>query len=76
MIVGENDRITISHESFSRKVFATGAIHAINFIQDKIGFYEMSDVLSLSKIIKDLYAHENNFDANNNLENLIAADIQ
>ncbi|MBE6088730.1 MAG: 4-hydroxy-tetrahydrodipicolinate reductase [Clostridium beijerinckii] len=76
MIVGENDRITISHESFSRKVFATGAIHAINFIQDKIGFYEMSDVLNLSKIIKDLYAHENNFDANNNLENLIAADIQ
>lgn len=36
----------------------------------------MSDVLSLSKIIKDLYAHENNSDANNNLENLIAADIQ
>ncbi len=76
MIVGENDRITISHESFSRKVFASGAIHAISFIQDKIGFYEMSDVLSLSKIIKDLYAHENNFDSNNNLDSLIAADIQ
>jgi len=75
LIVGENDRITISHESFSRKVFATGAIHAINFIQDKIGFYEMSDVLSLSKVIKDLYAHENNPKANN-FENLIATDIQ
>jgi len=75
LIVGENDRITISHESFSRKVFAEGAIHAINFIQDKIEFYETSDVLSLSKVIKDLYTHENNPKANN-FENLIATDIQ
>lgn len=55
LIVGEDDRITISHESFSRKVFALGATHAIKFIQNKIGFYEMSDVLCLSKIIEDLY---------------------
>lgn len=75
LIVGENDRITISHESFSRKVFASGAIHAINFIQDKIGFYEMSDVLSLSKVTKDLYALESNAKGNN-FERLIATDIQ
>ncbi|MVX65361.1 4-hydroxy-tetrahydrodipicolinate reductase [Clostridium chromiireducens] len=75
LIVGENDRITISHESFSRKVFASGAIHAINFIQDKIGFYEMSDVLSLSKVTKDLYALESNAKGNN-FESLIATDIQ
>ncbi|MBC2582513.1 4-hydroxy-tetrahydrodipicolinate reductase [Clostridium sp. DJ247] len=55
LIAGENDRITISHESFSRKVFALGAIHAVNFVQNKIGFYEMSDVLGLSKVIADLY---------------------
>ncbi|WP_411679394.1 4-hydroxy-tetrahydrodipicolinate reductase [Clostridium thailandense] len=55
LIVGEHDRITISHESFSRKIFALGAIHAINFLQNKVGFYEMSDVLCLSKVIEDLY---------------------
>lgn len=55
LIVGEDDRITISHESFSRKVFALGAIHAIEFVQNKTGFYEMSDVLGLSKVIEDLY---------------------
>lgn len=55
LIAGENDRITISHESFSRKVFALGAIEAIKFINKKVGFHEMSDVLCLSKIIEDLY---------------------
>lgn len=55
MIVGEDDRITISHESFSRKAFAAGTINAINFIESKIGFYEMADVLDLSKVIKNLY---------------------
>lgn len=55
LIVGEEDRITISHESFSRKVFASGAIQAIKFIKGKIGFYEMNDVLNLSKVIEDLY---------------------
>lgn len=55
LIAGENDKITISHESFSRKAFALGAIEAIKFIDKKIGFYEMSDVLCLSQIIQDLY---------------------
>ena len=36
MIVGEDDRITISHESFSRKAFAAGTINAINIIESKI----------------------------------------
>eukprot|EP00831_Metopus_contortus_P055726 TRINITY_DN4725_c0_g1_i7.p1 TRINITY_DN4725_c0_g1~~TRINITY_DN4725_c0_g1_i7.p1 ORF type:complete len:311 (-),score=51.54 TRINITY_DN4725_c0_g1_i7:24-956(-) len=54
LIVGEEDKITISHESFSRKAFALGAIQAINFIYDKIGFYEMKDVLNLAKVLKNL----------------------
>lgn len=58
LIAGEYDKITISHESFSRKAFASGAIDAINFIKDKIGFYEMKDVLSLSKILEDLYVNQ------------------
>lgn len=74
LIVGEDDRITISHESFSRKVFALGAIHAINFIQNKIGFYEMRDVLSLSKVIEDLYIRKNEQDSDN-IKDIVAIDI-
>lgn len=73
LIVGEDDRITISHESFSRKVFANGAIQAINFIHDKVGFYEMSDVLSLSKVIEDLYMNQNKQNYTN-VRNMVAAD--
>lgn len=58
LIAGEYDKITISHESFSRKAFASGAIDAIHFIKDKTGFYEMKDVLSLSKILEDLYVNQ------------------
>lgn len=74
LIVGENDCITISHESYSRKVFAAGAIHAVDFIKDKIGFYEMKDVLCLSKVIEDLYKSENrqNF---NNVEEIAVMDM-
>ncbi|MFL0249360.1 4-hydroxy-tetrahydrodipicolinate reductase [Clostridium neuense] len=55
LIAGEYDKLVISHESFSRKVFASGALYAADFIKDKLGFYEMNDVLNLSKVIKDLY---------------------
>lgn len=53
MIAGEYDHITISHESFSRKAFAVGAIQAVKFIVDKVGYFEMSDVLNLKKTLKD-----------------------
>lgn len=55
MVVGDEDRIIISHESFSRRVFALGAIHAIEFLYNKTGYYEMKDVLCLPKVIEDLY---------------------
>jgi dihydrodipicolinate reductase len=32
-----------------------GAIHAINFIKNKSGFYEMSNILNLAKVIEDIY---------------------
>lgn len=54
-IVGENDLLSISHQSFSRKAFALGAIQAIKYIDKKTGYHEMNDVLHLSKIIEDLY---------------------
>lgn len=73
MIVGDDDRITISHESFSRKVFAAGAIKAVRFIADKVGFYEMKEVMNLSKVIADLYS--NTDDGNNDIvSNAIAVD--
>ncbi|MFZ5987489.1 MAG: 4-hydroxy-tetrahydrodipicolinate reductase, partial [Bacillota bacterium] len=59
LIVGEDDKIEISHESFSRKAFALGAIRAIEFICDKSGYYEMSDVLNLQKILEDYLEKEN-----------------
>ncbi len=59
MIVGEDDKIEISHESFSRKAFALGAIKAIEFVYDKSGYYEMSDVLNLQKILEDYLEKEN-----------------
>lgn len=53
LIIGEDDKIEISHEAFSRKAFALGAIKAARFIQNKTGFYEMSDVLNLEKVLED-----------------------
>lgn len=75
LIAGEHDKITISHESFSRKVFASGAIHAINFVKDKIGFYEMSDVLSLSKVIEDLYTNQEKQNSSIN-KKMLAIDLE
>lgn len=59
LAVGEHDRIEISHESSSREVFADGAIKAINYIYNKIGYYEMKDVLNLKKILEE-YSDRNN----------------
>lgn len=53
MIIGEEDKIVISHESFSRKVFALGALQAVNFIFGKVGYFEMSDVLNLNKVLSN-----------------------
>lgn len=58
MIVGEDDKIQISHESFSRKAFALGAIKAVNYIKNKSGYYEMSDVLDLKKVLTDYLESE------------------
>lgn len=51
LIVGENDEIRISHESFSRKAFSQGAINAVNYIYGKSGYYEMKNVLNLKEIL-------------------------
>lgn len=45
MVVGEYDKIVITHESFSRKVFAQGALRAAIYVSGKRGWHEMSDVM-------------------------------
>lgn len=59
LIVGEDDKIEISHESFSRKAFAMGAVKALNFIYKKTGYFEMSNVLNLKQILSN-YINESN----------------
>ena len=43
--LSECDEITLRHEAFSRKGFATGAVIAAEFIQNKKGIYSMKDLL-------------------------------
>ncbi|HEX2927316.1 MAG TPA: dihydrodipicolinate reductase C-terminal domain-containing protein, partial [Ruminiclostridium sp.] len=59
MIVGDDDKIEISHESFSRQAFAKGALRAVEFLYGKTGYFEMNDVLSLNKILNDYIDKEN-----------------
>lgn len=59
MIVGEVDKIEISHESFSRKAFASGALKGIRFLVGKSGYFEMNDVLNLKKVLGDYLEKEN-----------------
>ena len=39
------DEITLRHEAFSRKGFATGAVIAAEFIKDKKGIYTMENII-------------------------------
>jgi 4-hydroxy-tetrahydrodipicolinate reductase len=41
----EIDKISIKHEAFGRKGFATGAVIAAEFLKDKKGFYTMNDLI-------------------------------
>jgi 4-hydroxy-tetrahydrodipicolinate reductase len=60
MIIGDDDKIEISHESFSRKAFALGALKGIRFVDGKSGYFEMNDVLNLKKVLGDYLEKENN----------------
>ena len=48
---GANDRITISHEAFSRKIFAEGAVLAVTMIENLTGVHEFKDLLFKGGII-------------------------
>ncbi len=46
LFAGEHDEIEIIHRSYSRKVFAAGALTAAQFISKRKGFFSMEEVLS------------------------------
>jgi len=48
IICGSYDKIELRHESFSRKVFAQGALWAAEFITKHRGFYSMEDIFAYS----------------------------
>jgi 4-hydroxy-tetrahydrodipicolinate reductase len=47
LFAGESDEIEITHRSYSRLVFAEGALHATNFITSHKGFYNMEEVMAV-----------------------------
>jgi len=51
IMAGEYDKVEIIHESFSREAFALGALKAVRFIEQKTGYFEMSDVLDLKRVL-------------------------
>lgn len=51
IFAGEYDKVEITHESFTRKAFAVGALKAVRFCVGKAGFFEMRDVLDLERVI-------------------------
>jgi 4-hydroxy-tetrahydrodipicolinate reductase len=58
--------LEISHQSFSRKAFASGAIRAVKFVYRKTGYFEMSDVLNLSNILENYIKHDTSRQARRN----------
>lgn len=48
-MLGDNERIELSHRAFDRAVFAKGALRAARWVKDRApGLYDMPDVLGLS----------------------------
>ncbi|NLI54717.1 MAG: 4-hydroxy-tetrahydrodipicolinate reductase [Clostridiales bacterium] len=47
MLASDYERLSLTHESFSRRAFVEGALVAAEFIAGKIGWYNMEDVLGM-----------------------------
>jgi 4-hydroxy-tetrahydrodipicolinate reductase len=52
LAVGEFEKISISHESFSRRAFAQGALMAAEFVINRKGWYYMEDVIDIHSILR------------------------
>lgn len=53
LAVGECERLSIVHETFSRSAFAQGALIAAQFIFHRKGWYFMEDVIDIGAILED-----------------------
>ncbi len=51
LIVGEQDQIRITHESFSRRIFAESALRAARYVTHKSGWFEVKDTLQLDDML-------------------------
>jgi 4-hydroxy-tetrahydrodipicolinate reductase len=47
MLASDYERLSLTHESFSRRAFVEGAMVAAEFIVGRTGWYEMEDVLGM-----------------------------
>lgn len=47
LLASDYERLSLTHESFSRRAFVEGALTAAEFVVDRIGWYEMEDVLGM-----------------------------
>ena len=53
---GTDEVITISHQAYSRQVFATGAITAARYVsRQRAGLYNMQDVINESNAVTTIY---------------------
>jgi len=50
LLVSDCERLSITHESFSRKTFVQGALFAAKFILGKTGWYTMEDVVDVQAL--------------------------
>jgi 4-hydroxy-tetrahydrodipicolinate reductase len=54
LFAGEADEIEITHRSYSRTIFAEGALKAAAFVCNLKGFFHMEDVLLFERMDRDL----------------------
>jgi 4-hydroxy-tetrahydrodipicolinate reductase len=52
LLASENERLSLTHESFNRSAFASGALRAARFILGKSGWYDMEDVLGFADALE------------------------
>ncbi len=50
LLASDYERLSLTHESFSRRAFVEGALTATEFIVNRTGWYEMEDVLGMRAI--------------------------
>ena len=52
LVVGAQDQIRITHASFSRRIFAEGALRAARYVAHKTGWFEMKDTLQMTQALE------------------------